>query len=160
MSLIKSAKARSLRQKWRPTHGIWRKRIVTLYALGCMINLRGSIAGGETTGSLMASITYFLLTNPEVYRKLNDEVRTAYTRLDDIDVASTTNLKYLMAVLKEGMRIFPVAPQGAPRVSPGVTVEGHYVPKGVRLDYKSEIRDLPLTILSDRILCFSLGRYA
>merc|ERR1712225_741 len=48
----------------------------------------------------------------------------------DIDVASTTQLEYLMAVLKEGMRIFPTAPQGTPRVSPGVTVEGHYVPKG------------------------------
>lgn len=103
-----------------------------------MINPRGSIAGGETTGSLMASLTYFLLTNPEVYRKLNYEVRTAYTRLDDIDVASTTQLKYLMAVLKEAMRIFPVAPQGAPRVSPGVMVEGHYVPKGVRLQKRDK----------------------
>ena len=43
---------------------------------------------------------------------------------------STTQLEYLMAVLKEGMRIFPTAPQGTPRVSPGVTVKRHYVPKG------------------------------
>lgn len=89
------------------------------------------MAGGETSGSAMASIIYFLLKNPKVYQKLNDEVRSAYTSYDDIDVASTTKLDYLMAVLKEGMRIFPTAPQGTPQVSPGVMVEGRYVPKGV-----------------------------
>jgi cytochrome P450 len=91
------------------------------------------MAGGETSGSAMASIIYFIIKNPEVHRKLNNEVRSAYTSSADIDVASTTQLEYLMAVLKEGMRIFPTAPQGTPRVSPGVTVEGHYVPKGVGL---------------------------
>lgn len=89
------------------------------------------MAGGETSGSAMASILYFLLKNPDVLAKLNSEVRSAYTSSADIDVASTTKLEYLMAVLKEGMRIFPTAPQGTPRVSPGVTVEGHFVPKGV-----------------------------
>ena len=91
------------------------------------------MAGGETSGSAMASIIYFIIKNPEVHRKLNNEVRSAYTSSANIDVASTTQLEYLMAVLKEGMRIFPTAPQGTPRVSPGVTVEGHYVPKGVGL---------------------------
>jgi cytochrome P450 len=89
------------------------------------------MAGGETSGSAMASIIYFIIKNTEVHRKLNDEVRSAYASSVDIDVASTTQLEYLMAVLKEGMRIFPTAPQGTPRVSPGVIVEGHYVPKGV-----------------------------
>jgi cytochrome P450 len=89
------------------------------------------MAGGETSGSAMASIIYFIIKNLEVYRKLNNEVRLAYTSSDDIDVASITQLEYLMAVLKEGMRIFPTAPQGTPRVSPGVTVKGHYVLKGV-----------------------------
>jgi cytochrome P450 len=89
------------------------------------------MAGGETSGSAMASIIYFVIKNPEVHQKLNNAVRSAYTSSVDIDVASTTQLEYLMAVLKEGMRIFPTAPQGTPRVSPDVTVEGHYVPKGV-----------------------------
>jgi hypothetical protein len=29
------------------------------------------------------------------------------------------------------MRIFQTAPQGTPRISPGMTVEEHYVPEGV-----------------------------
>ncbi|KAJ5156103.1 cytochrome P450 [Penicillium capsulatum] len=89
-----------------------------------------AMAGGETSGSAMASIIYFILKNPTVHRKLNDEVRSAYTSFDDINISSTTQLEYLMAVLKEGMRIFPTAPQGTPRISPGVEVEGHFVPKG------------------------------
>ncbi|KAI5923117.1 putative cytochrome P450 [Camillea tinctor] len=89
-----------------------------------------AMAGGETTGSAMASILYFILKSSEVHRKLNDEVRSAYTNFGDITIASTTKLVYLMATLKEGMRIFPTAPQGTPRVSPGVTVAGHYVPEG------------------------------
>lgn len=79
----------------------------------------------------MASTTYFVLKNPEVYEKLKQEVRMRYISYDDIDIASTTQLSYLVAVLKESMRIFPAAPQGMPRKSPGWMVEGHYVPKGV-----------------------------
>ena len=94
------------------------------------------MAGGETSGSAMASIIYFLLKTPEAHQKLNEEVRSAYSGYDDIDVASTMQLEYLMAVLKEGMRIFPTAPQGTPRVSPGVMVERHFVPKGVSLTYR------------------------
>jgi cytochrome P450 len=89
------------------------------------------MAGGETSGSAMASIIYFLLKNPDAHKKLNEEVRSAYASYADIDVASTTKLEYLMAVLKEGMRIFPTAPQGTPRISPGMMVEGYYVPRGV-----------------------------
>lgn len=79
----------------------------------------------------MTSTLYFLLKNREAYDKLAREVRSSYASYDDIDVGSTTKLEYLRAVLKEGMRLFPVAPQGTPRLSPGVMVEGHYVPKGV-----------------------------
>lgn len=92
------------------------------------------MAGGETSGTLMTAALYFILKNPEIYQKLTDEVRSSYPSFDDIDVASTTKLEYLMAVLKEAMRLFPTAPQGTPRISPGVTVEGHYVPKGVSRD--------------------------
>jgi cytochrome P450 len=89
------------------------------------------MAGGETSGSAMASILYLLVKNPEVHHKFNTEVRSEYMSFDHIDIASTKTLHYLIAVLKEGMRIFLTAPQGTPRVSPGVVVEGHCVPKGV-----------------------------
>jgi cytochrome P450 len=80
-----------------------------------------------------------LLKNPEVHHKLNTEVCSEYISFDHIDIASTKTLEYLIAVLKEGMRMFPTAPQGTPRVSPGVVVEGHYVPNGV-LKKKCRVR--------------------
>jgi cytochrome P450 len=97
------------------------------------------MAGGETSGSAMASILYFFLKNPKVHHKLNTEMRSEYMSFDHIDIASTKTLHYLIAVLKEGMRMFPTAPQGTPRVSPGVVVGGHYVPKGV-LEKKCRVR--------------------
>ncbi|RYN85203.1 hypothetical protein AA0119_g13308 [Alternaria tenuissima] len=92
-----------------------------------------SMAGGETSGSAMASIVYFVLKNPEVHHKLKEEVRTAFVSYTEIDVTSTTKLAYLIAVLKEGMRIFPTAPQGTPRASPGMIVEGHHIPPGAEV---------------------------
>jgi cytochrome P450 len=90
-----------------------------------------SLAGGETTGTSMAATTFYILKTPGVQEKLRHEVRTAFKSFEDIDFASAMQLPYLMAVLKEGGRIFPTAPQGTPRESPGVTIDGHYVPAGV-----------------------------
>lgn len=79
----------------------------------------------------MSGMLYYLLSNPAAHKKLQAEVRGAYTNADEISVASTLRLPYLQAVLKEAMRIFPVVPQGLPRLSPGTMIEGVYVPQGV-----------------------------
>lgn len=89
------------------------------------------MAGGETTSTSMAAITFYLLKSPECYQKLKNEVRGRYKSLHEIDIASTAQLPYLQAVIKEGMRIFPAGPQGLPRRSTGMMVEGHHVPAGV-----------------------------
>ena len=51
--------------------------------------------------------------------------------MEEIDVSSALQLQYLQAVIKEGMRIFPASSQGVPRTSPGITVDGFWVPSGV-----------------------------
>ena len=51
--------------------------------------------------------------------------------MEEIDVSSALQLTYLQAVIKEGMRIFPASSQGVPRTSPGITVDGFWVPSGV-----------------------------
>ena len=118
------------------------------------------MAGGETSGSAMASAIYFLLKNPEVHRKLNDKVRSAYATFDDIDVASTTKLKYLMAVLKEGMGIFSTASQDTPRMSPGVKVTTSQRGEFGGAWGRDEMRGLcKLTIIPDRILRLALSRH-
>ncbi|KAL8626814.1 hypothetical protein Q9189_007497 [Teloschistes chrysophthalmus] len=91
------------------------------------------IAGGETVSTFLPAVTFYLLTNPEPYRKLRDEVRSTYSSLDAIDAASALRLPYLQAVIAEGLRIYPPGSQGFPRVSPGMMVDEHYVPEGAEI---------------------------
>ncbi|KAI4217467.1 MAG: hypothetical protein LQ351_000062 [Letrouitia transgressa] len=88
------------------------------------------IAGGETVSTFLPAVTYYLLTNPEPYRKLREEIRSTYTSLDQIDASSAQRLPYLQAVIQEGLRIYPPGSQGFPRISPGMMVDDHFVPEG------------------------------
>jgi cytochrome P450 len=89
------------------------------------------VAGSETTTTLLSGLTYYLLKNPEVLRNLQEEIRGAFQNADSIDNDTASKLPYLLAVIEEGLRIFPPVSFGPPRVSPGATVDGHYVPVGV-----------------------------
>jgi len=79
---------------------------------------------------MLAATTYYLLTSPEPYRKLKEEIRSRYKSYDEIDATSAQQLPYLQAVINEGLRIYPPGSQGFPRVSPGCMIDGHWVPKG------------------------------
>ncbi len=79
----------------------------------------------------MAAVTCYLLKTPSAYKKFQREIRTAFTSYEDINVASASRLSYLQAVISEGLRIYPPGSQGFPRVSPGLEIDGRWVPKGV-----------------------------
>lgn len=89
------------------------------------------MAGSETTATVLTGITFFLLKNPETMRKLVKEVRETFTSQDMIKSDSTARLKYLNAVIEEGLRMFPPLAIELPRECPGTMVDGHYIPKGV-----------------------------
>ena len=88
------------------------------------------VAGSETTATALCGLTHFLCRNPQVYKKLATEIRSSFTEYDQITGKSTDSLLYLKAVIDEGLRIYPPIAAGLPRVSPGETVDGHYVPRG------------------------------
>lgn len=90
------------------------------------------IAGSETTATALAGITYYLLTQPNTFSNLKDEVRTAFTNQNEITDNSTKSLPYLCSVIEEALRIFPPLPINLPRESPGAAIDGHFIPKGVR----------------------------
>ncbi|KAI1177519.1 cytochrome P450 [Nemania sp. FL0916] len=73
------------------------------------------IAGGETTATTTAAVLYFLLKNPRALAKV------------------TAELAYLQAVINEAMRLYPSGAQGFPRLSPGATIDGVWVPKGTEV---------------------------
>ncbi|KAF9877225.1 trichothecene c-15 hydroxylase [Colletotrichum karsti] len=92
-------------------------------------------AGSETTATTLAAVTYFLGTHPEVLAKLSAEVRSAFQHEDDIDINSVQNLRYMLAVLKETMRMYPAVALSQSRHAPpgGVQIAGEFVAGGTIL---------------------------
>jgi cytochrome P450 len=101
------------------------------------------VAGSETSTTLLSGLTYYLLKNPDILRNLQMEVRRAFQDPVSINSDSSSKLPYLFAIIEEGLRIFPPVAFGPPRISPGATVDGHYIPTGV-----SPITPSPITGIS------------
>ncbi|KAI0454857.1 cytochrome protein [Xylaria acuta] len=91
------------------------------------------IAGGETTAHTLSSIVFYVLKTPGCMDKLLDEVRTRYSSYDEIDATSALQLPYLQAVIQEALRMHPSGAQGFPRTSPGMVIDGHFVPPGTEV---------------------------
>jgi cytochrome P450 len=91
------------------------------------------IAGSETTATLLSGATYYILTVPGVLDKLKAEIRTAFTSEDQITWSAVNQLKYTLAVLNEGLRMYPPVPYGFPRMveGKGDFICGRWVPGGV-----------------------------
>lgn len=93
------------------------------------------IAGTETTATALSGTTYQLLTNPDTLALLQKEIRTAFSSFDDLGLESLAKQKYLMAVLQEGLRMYPPVPSELPRVVPagGAVICGQWVPGGTKV---------------------------
>ncbi|KAG9231681.1 cytochrome P450 [Amylocarpus encephaloides] len=93
-------------------------------------------AGSETTATTLAAATYFICAHPQVMKKLNTEVRLAYKTEEEITIQSVGNLTYMLAVLKETMRIYPPVPIALARITPpsGSLVVGRHIEGGTTLN--------------------------
>lgn len=91
------------------------------------------LAGTETTATSLAGVTYLLLKHPYALARIVEEVRGKFKTQDEITVEKVTQCEYLVACLKESMRLYPPVATGFPRVVPkgGDTISGYYVPEGV-----------------------------
>ena len=91
------------------------------------------IAGSDTTFSTLSGTTYYLLQNPEIMRKLTEEIDSAFTSEDEITPQRVCELPFMLACLAETGRIYPAALTGQPMVAPpaGDHICGHWVPGGV-----------------------------
>jgi cytochrome P450 len=88
--------------------------------------------GSETSTTALSGILYFLLKNPSTMAKLNEEIRMTFKSDADINMAGVQSLKYTLAVIYEGMRLFPPVPGSLRRVvTPGGReLAGNFVPGG------------------------------
>ncbi|KAI1185664.1 cytochrome P450 [Nemania serpens] len=90
------------------------------------------IGGYDTTSATTYMLLYFGLRNPEVLEELKREIRGNFSRYEDINAESLRSLPWLNACMQETLRVVTVATHHSlPRISPGATVDGTYVPKDV-----------------------------
>ncbi|TQN67766.1 Averantin hydroxylase [Colletotrichum shisoi] len=90
------------------------------------------LAGSETTATTLSGATYLLGRNPDVLRKLNAEVRSAFTDSSEITIGSVSKLAYTVAVLNEALRLYPPLTSGLVREIPngGCQIASEFVPQG------------------------------
>lgn len=93
-------------------------------------------AGSETTATLLAGVTYLLLSNPEKMAKLKIEVRNAFNSAEEITIASASRLPYMLACLNEALRMYPPVTGSLVRqIAPGgATIAGHVLPGGTLVE--------------------------
>ena len=84
-------------------------------------------------GIALSGVTWYLLQNPNVLKKLRDELDDAFQDEKQITLPKVEQLPYLCAVLDETMRIYPIALAGQASLVPpgGDTICGHFIPGGV-----------------------------
>jgi cytochrome P450 len=98
-------------------------------------------AAADTTGHAMAILTYYVVSNPSIYRTLTTELKNAYPSHNhnheqvknlNYRYATLEKLPYLTAVIKEGLRLSYGTPGRLPRTinTPTATFNGYTVPKG------------------------------
>ncbi|KAI1746168.1 cytochrome P450 [Xylaria scruposa] len=91
------------------------------------------VGGFDPDTNLFTSAVHFLLLNPDQLKKLQFEVRDRFASYGDIIGDAVQDLPWVNAVIDESLRIHTNGASGLPRISPGATVDGHYIPKGCRV---------------------------
>lgn len=93
------------------------------------------MAGAVTTATFLSGTLYYLCHNRQALRRLQNEMRGAFPKIQAIRSKELMKCTYLNAVVEEGLRIYP--PAGAAHLSRivpkgGCTISGRFIPEGVR----------------------------
>lgn len=92
------------------------------------------LAGSETSSVALVGALFYTLTHLHVYRKLCEEIRTAFPKPEDITLQDVLGLTYLDAVIQESLRLHTPLANGFTRVvvdKEGTMICGRWVPRGV-----------------------------
>ncbi|KAJ3781343.1 cytochrome P450 [Lentinula aff. detonsa] len=96
------------------------------------------IAGADTTSCALAALFWLLLSHPECYKRLQQEIDSVYPPgSDPLDVSKHSQLPYLAACIQEALRLLPPAPVSGAREVPygsgGTEIAGHFLPEGTQV---------------------------
>ena len=89
-----------------------------------------TLAGSETTSTVMAVVVHMIGTYPHVKASILKELQATFATEDEINMRSAATLSYLMAVIEESMRIHPPGPNSLWRITPpeGNRILGEWIP--------------------------------
>ncbi|KAJ6531623.1 cytochrome P450 [Mycena vulgaris] len=96
------------------------------------------VAASDTTASVLSSLVWFLLSNPEYYLRVQLEIDSVFVDGDDpLDGSKHEQLQFLSACINETLRLHPPVPtNGTRRVQPntgGRTIAGRFIPEGTTI---------------------------
>lgn len=127
------------------------------------------IAGSETTATLLAGATYWLLQTPQAMQQVTAEVRQAFDSEEEIDfVSATAKLPYMLACLNETLRMYPPVPTGLSRITmdPITEISGLCLPAGCHVSVHQSAAYLsprnfhdPLTFAPERWLAAAPAQF-
>jgi cytochrome P450 len=108
----------------------------TLDTPGVIGMLMSTISGaGDTTATSLTAIFYHLMKKPSTMEKLKEELSAAELDCPVPSYQQVAKLPYLAAVIREGMRLFPIASMPLGRVVPagGAIIAGTFLPEGTNV---------------------------
>ncbi|KAI1497270.1 pisatin demethylase [Biscogniauxia marginata] len=96
------------------------------------------IAGSDTTAGTLRNTLLHIITCPQVYQRLKEEISHAVAEgrvSSPIQHEEAKRLPYLQAVVYEGLRMRPAAPGLYPKTVPpkGDVIHGHFIPEGTAI---------------------------
>lgn len=77
-----------------------------------------TLAGPETTSTVMAVVVYMVGIHPDVKANVLKEALATFTSEDEINMHRASTLSYLMAVMEESMRCHPPGPNSLWCITP------------------------------------------
>ncbi|KAL6304641.1 cytochrome P450 [Sparassis latifolia] len=78
--------------------------VIMIYAI------TATVAASDTSGTALCNIMYCVLSNPDCYAHLKEEVDTTFGAAEPVDAVKLASMEYLNAVINEGLRLFPALP--------------------------------------------------
>ncbi|GAQ88536.1 Cytochrome P450 [Klebsormidium nitens] len=98
------------------------------------ISMEVLVAGSETTATTIAMAVYFLTLNKEAQAKVYEEVdRNAKAGIKEPRYSDLSKYPYVEQVVKETLRIFPVAPMVTRTANRTLDVAGVRIPEGTQV---------------------------